>query len=216
MARPRTQFNRKTEILNAAQKLFSEKGYDKATIQEIADILGIGKGTIYLDFKNKDDIYLGIVERNALASLEKLKEQVAKAESPYIKALGNILIEHPLWVYDEAVFHMQSYTAAIHTSHKFKLELSYLIEEWHEQLGILFKKAADNGEIQPAKDYKALANTIHMAFKAFLPPYDYKYSCEYRPDLTKVQIRKKIEKDLTTITNLILEGLKTVKTDNNI
>jgi len=216
MARPKTQLNRKTEILDAAQSLFMEKGFEKATIQEIADILGIGKGTIYLEFKNKEEIHLSIVERYAKSSLTELKQHVEKAQAPFLKEFERILIEHPLSVYDKAVFHMQSYAAAIHTSINFKIKLDYLIDEWHEQLGIMLRKSAENNEIQTFCDYKRLAKTIHLAFKAFLPPYDYKYSYEYSPDLTKKEIRQELKKDLTLVTKLVLEGLKTVKTDNLI
>jgi len=47
---------KRKEILLAALSEFSEKGFSKATIQNIADKAGIGKGTIYEYFKNKNEI----------------------------------------------------------------------------------------------------------------------------------------------------------------
>ena len=45
------------KILEAAQKLFLEKGYDQTTIQDIVDELGgLTKGAIYHHFKSKEDI----------------------------------------------------------------------------------------------------------------------------------------------------------------
>lgn len=50
------------EIRKAAKKVFSEKGLLLATVDEIAVEAGIGKGTIYEYFKNKEDLYLSLME----------------------------------------------------------------------------------------------------------------------------------------------------------
>ncbi len=51
---------RKRRILNSAIKIFGEKGYQNATISEIAKEAGVGDATIYEYFKNKEDILLAI------------------------------------------------------------------------------------------------------------------------------------------------------------
>lgn len=50
--------SKKTEIIEVAAREFAEKGYDGANINEIAIMAGIGKGTIYLYFKTKKELYL--------------------------------------------------------------------------------------------------------------------------------------------------------------
>lgn len=51
-------------ILDAAQKLFLEKGYDQTTIQDIVDELGdLSKGAIYHHFKSKEYIMDAVIER---------------------------------------------------------------------------------------------------------------------------------------------------------
>ncbi len=51
---------RKRQILNSAIKIFGEKGFQNATIAEIAKEAGIGDATIYEYFKNKEDLLLAI------------------------------------------------------------------------------------------------------------------------------------------------------------
>lgn len=51
---------KKKKILNSAIKIFGEKGFQNATIAEIAKEAGIGDATIYEYFKNKEDILLAI------------------------------------------------------------------------------------------------------------------------------------------------------------
>lgn len=50
---------RKSELLSAARTVFSEKGFHAATIDDIARVAGVAKGTVYLYFKSKNEIYLG-------------------------------------------------------------------------------------------------------------------------------------------------------------
>src|SRR5436853_2652703 len=49
---------RKTELLSAARTIFAKKGFHDATIEEIADAADVAKGTVYLYYKSKKDLYL--------------------------------------------------------------------------------------------------------------------------------------------------------------
>ncbi|MDR1441751.1 MAG: TetR/AcrR family transcriptional regulator [Bifidobacteriaceae bacterium] len=50
-------------ILDAAQLLFSEKGYEATTVADILEAVGIGKGTFYHYFDSKDEVLEAVVER---------------------------------------------------------------------------------------------------------------------------------------------------------
>jgi AcrR family transcriptional regulator len=56
---------RLNEILDAAEALFSEKGYEQATVNNILEKTGIGKGTFYHYFKSKEDVMAGVIRRIA-------------------------------------------------------------------------------------------------------------------------------------------------------
>ena len=51
-------------ILDAALQVYVKKGYHAATIADVAEAAGLGKGTLYLYFKNKEDIAMSMVERH--------------------------------------------------------------------------------------------------------------------------------------------------------
>lgn len=53
-------------ILDAAMAVFTTRGYHAATIAHVAETAGLGKGTLYLYFKNKDAIAEAMVERHFL------------------------------------------------------------------------------------------------------------------------------------------------------
>ena len=54
---------RRTQILDAAITVFSEKGFHRATIKEIARVAGIADGTVYTYFASKDEVLLAVLDR---------------------------------------------------------------------------------------------------------------------------------------------------------
>jgi len=60
---------RKRVIVQSATKIFAEKGYDGATISEIAKEAKVADGTIYEYYRNKEDLFLNIPEENLLELL---------------------------------------------------------------------------------------------------------------------------------------------------
>lgn len=69
---------RRSEILSAATKVFGIKGFDATLMDEIAKAAGLAKGTLYLYFKSKDEIYQAVV-RQALAEVDQLTRQHVEA-----------------------------------------------------------------------------------------------------------------------------------------
>ncbi len=76
---------RQTQILDAASEVFSEKGFANTQIDEIAELAGLGKGTIYRYFRDKKKLFLSVVDRG----LEDLKDTILvemdKTEDPLKK-----------------------------------------------------------------------------------------------------------------------------------
>lgn len=70
---------RRSELLTAARAVFARKGFHDASIEEIAEMAEVAKGTVYLYYKSKNDLYLEAV-RFGLESLN--KELTARADGP--------------------------------------------------------------------------------------------------------------------------------------
>ena len=64
---------RKNEILDNAEKLFSIKGYSKTTVNDILLAVGIAKGTFYYYFKSKEEVMDAIVMRFIDNGIENIK-----------------------------------------------------------------------------------------------------------------------------------------------
>ena len=63
--RGREKEQRRNDIIDAAEKLFFSRGYENVTMDDVAKEVELARGTLYLYFKNKDDIYLAIATRGA-------------------------------------------------------------------------------------------------------------------------------------------------------
>ncbi len=58
----RKDVDKRRHILITAMRLFSSKNYNRTSMQEIADICGISKGSLYVYFKSKEDLLLNILQ----------------------------------------------------------------------------------------------------------------------------------------------------------
>jgi AcrR family transcriptional regulator len=72
---------RQSEIIEAARKVFAEKGYIAATVDEIAALAALAKGTIYVYFDSKEQIYNAVLENDLDALRALTLEKIAAAET---------------------------------------------------------------------------------------------------------------------------------------
>jgi len=87
---------RKNEILDAAERLFAARGFEKATVNDILNATGIAKGTFYYYFKSKEEVLDAIIRRRIDAGLEKAKAIAANPQlSPVQKIVAAIMAQQP-------------------------------------------------------------------------------------------------------------------------
>jgi TetR/AcrR family fatty acid metabolism transcriptional regulator len=72
-------------IIDAATKVFAEKGFYKAKVSEIAQQAGVADGTIYIYFDHKDDILISLFEEKMKEVLNNMKEQISSETDPLRK-----------------------------------------------------------------------------------------------------------------------------------
>src|SRR5438093_8324774 len=76
-----TEF-RTTGILEAARKVFAKKGFSNATVDDIASAAGVAKGTIYLYYESKRDIYFAALKFGIEQMYSVLEEQLKTVSTP--------------------------------------------------------------------------------------------------------------------------------------
>jgi AcrR family transcriptional regulator len=78
---------RREEIINAAEKIFFEKGLVQATMDEIAEAAELSKGTLYLYYKSKEDLYLSVAMKGT-EILYNLFLRVVESGEPVLKMIA--------------------------------------------------------------------------------------------------------------------------------
>lgn len=73
---------RRNEILDAADELFGQKGFDGTSTNDILTKVGIARGTLYHHFKSKEDIMDALIERHAVHLLGAAQEIAADKSIP--------------------------------------------------------------------------------------------------------------------------------------
>lgn len=92
MGRNKNPEETQERIVDAAIKLFIEKGYEQTTIQDILDALNLSKGGLYHHFKSKEEILEVVKQKRAQCVTDMLREIIEKADGANAKEkLKNIL-----------------------------------------------------------------------------------------------------------------------------
>ena len=95
---------RRNQILDAATRVFGEKGFHRATIKEIASAAGIADGTIYNYFEDKTDLLMGLLDR--LNETEERPAQLSLESTGDFESTFATVLAHRLALVEEnlAVF----------------------------------------------------------------------------------------------------------------
>lgn len=84
---------RTAELLGAARKLFAEKGFHAATVDDIAAAAGVAKGTVYLYYRSKQDIYWGALEHGIKELHNEIQTRLTEEQTPEKKVRAFIEIK---------------------------------------------------------------------------------------------------------------------------
>ena len=88
MAKP----DKRHEIMRAAEKLFTRRRFHEITVEDIAREAHVGKGTIYLHFKNKDTLFFQVATSGFDALCELLRRKVPE-DAPFESQLSDACVE---------------------------------------------------------------------------------------------------------------------------
>lgn len=83
---------RKNEIIQAAATLFTEKGYEQCSVNDILNAVGIAKGTFYHYFKSKEDVLDAAVEKVSEQVLAQVQEVAGRKEVSPVDRIIQVLL----------------------------------------------------------------------------------------------------------------------------
>lgn len=154
--RAREKVQRRNAIIDAAERVFFSKGRYLATMDDVAEEAEFSKGTIYLYFKNKEELYLAIHQRGLQILRELFERTVREIETGLEKvvAIGEVYFQFSKDYADyfSALIYYESHNFDIEDENSFANEC---VREAQATLGVLIDAiqiGMDDGSIRADLD----------------------------------------------------------------
>lgn len=165
MGMTREEKKRRTRkaIITAAVELFGQKGFDKTSIEELARLAGVGKGTIYTYFQTKSEIFYAFCEEQ----LEFIHKELARKtdpEAPLIEQVMTIFMGEFLHVTKNKEFgrfFMRHILFPADTDKNGFLEMD---NKWLDLLYSVYQRAQDRNELRSDIDLLFLAGHFYALY----------------------------------------------------
>jgi AcrR family transcriptional regulator len=191
---------RRNQILDAAMKTFSEVGFHKARMSDIADTSGLSKGSLYWYFDSKDSIILNLLEKFFEPELKDLRALLTDSRSAedrleiYIDRVSDDMVAMLKWM---PLIH--DFIALAFRKEPVRKAISSYYQRHLEVLLSLIQQGLDSGEFQADSAMEAsIAIGSMLEGTVLLWVYD--------PSL--IDIKYHIKSNIS----LLLQGLRTKST----
>ena len=168
----REKERRRQQIIVAAKRIFSTKGFNKTTMEDIAKEAEISPGTIYIYFKSKDELYASLSIRILqhlhirLEYVKNLKDISGQQRIMSLKeALCDVYNLDPLILI--SLFHLQSSESLKNLSSGLLLEIIRLSQKSLKIIADIFSEGINNG-VFINKNPNALADIFWVLFSGVI------------------------------------------------
>jgi len=156
--------NRKNTILRAARRLFFDRGFKAVTVDNIAAKSEISKGSIYLCFESKDEIYAQILISDNIALYETIKNFSATEASAAQLLLEFARIYVDYFLNNNELFRIlmtfMMHTDQMNLTEKQNKELVQSTNENIKIISEIIQKGIDSGEFSPIDNIRQIQNGI--------------------------------------------------------
>lgn len=187
-------------ILDATDQFLARFGYKKMTIDDLAQEVGIGKGSIYLHFKSKEEIALSHIDRIIERLMEKLNAIAESDEKPE-ESLRQMLAVRVLFRFDSVQHYTQSLNDLLAA---LRPKLLARREEYFRRESEIFASVIEKGQEQGdfAKgDAIKLAEVFLLSTNTLLP---------YSLSAKELGEREEIEEKTLRIADVLLKGIRKI------
>ena len=176
--------NTRDAILDATDRMLAKYGYRKMTIEDLAREVGIGKGSIYLHFKSKEEIALSHIDR-IIARLKARLASIAGKNLSVEDRLAEALCERVLFRFDSVQHYTQGLNDMLaHLRPKLLEHRQRHFDEEARMLAELVKEGQTSGSLAKG-DALDLARSLITATNSLLPYSLSAYELGDRSDLAK-------------------------------
>lgn len=164
----REKERRRQQIMVAAKRVFSDKGFNRATMEDIAQEAELSPGTLYLYFKNKEELYASLslrILQYLLIRVEHVNEEKDFGPEQKLKALMEAMYD--VYEFDPLIiitlFHLQSSETLRNLSPQLIEEIKVLSSKSLSTIAQIFRDGVEQG-VFIDRHPVALADTFWSLF----------------------------------------------------
>ena len=158
----RARTARRAELVSAAARLFSERGYHGTSMQHLGDALGLQRGSLYAHIGSKQDLLFDVVEDGADRFLDR-GAQATSLETSAAERLRALLVAHV----ETATQHLDASTVFLNEWRYLEPELREVIQTKRDRYESMVRSIVDDGiasgEFRPDADVRFAATLILSA-----------------------------------------------------
>jgi AcrR family transcriptional regulator len=185
----REKERRRQQIMVAAKRVFSDKGFNKATMEDIAQEAELSPGTLYLYFKNKEELYASLslrILQYLLIRVEHVNEEKDAGPEEKLKSLVDAMYD--VYEFDPLIiinmFHLQSSETLKNLSPQLMEEIKVLSRKSLGSIAQIFREGVDK-DIFIDRHPVALADTFWALFSGVVLWLTSKKIIDQRKDYLK-------------------------------
>lgn len=133
------------QIIDAAVIVIAENGYHQAQVSKIAKQAGVADGTIYLYFKNKEDILISVFREKMGMFVEKIQEMIAEKETAADKLY--VMVERHFQILSED-YHLAIVTQLeLRQSNKeLRHKINEILKDYSQLIDGILREGKENNE----------------------------------------------------------------------
>jgi len=202
--RKKEKENKKNTILKAARKLFFDRGFKFVTVDSIAAKAGVSKGSIYLYFDSKEEIYAQVlitdnIELNKDIKIFSTKEApAAELLLEFSQIYINYFLDHNELFRILMTFMLQ--TEQMNLTQEQNTELIQTTNDNIKVISTIIQKGIDSGEFAPTIDIRQAQNAIWGLFNGIISLYLFMGNPAKRADRIHSMVKDSL--------NIFINGLK--------
>ncbi len=155
---------RRNNILKAARRLFFDRGFKAVTVDDIAEKAGVSKGSIYLCFESKEEIYAQILisDNIILNDIIKNFSLIEASASQLLKEFARIYVNY--FLNDKELFRiLMTFMMRPKEMQLTEEQTRELIRTTNDNIQVIsriIQKGIDSGEFTPLQDIRQTQNAI--------------------------------------------------------
>jgi TetR/AcrR family transcriptional regulator len=155
-------------IFQGALKAFAEKGYNETTMEQISELCGVAKGTLYYNFKTKEDLYIFVMESGVQRFIEKITDFVEVVSPDDFRQRVVRLIEAHLEFFQKETDFCRLLLSKGWGTQERHYTIRHVLQKYFELIESELQLAKDRGKLSSIIDVRTTASSFFgmLAFTA--------------------------------------------------